>query len=155
MQYQDMSDIIGAESCNVDFSPDAPVATLSDGGVGTKAPRWRRRNNATAKEYPPVLPSLTPTCIKYTTEDGRVVIKEEKLGRRREYLQAHRSDGRLLLNLVPLDSDDEENVAEVANTATEKVKYDGSGGNPCGGFAAAVTAAVAELRTPVLTGETF
>lgn len=151
-----MADLIGAESC-LDFGPDA-TATLSHGGV--KPPRGKKRSNAAAKVYPPVIPSLT-RATKYTV-DGRLVIKEENVRRRREYLQAHRSDGRLLLNLVHVDGSAVENVEEeineVANGPTvhsENGKCDGIGGNTYGGFAAAVAAAVAELRPPVLTGETF
>ncbi|XP_060200713.1 uncharacterized protein LOC132628978 [Lycium barbarum] len=41
---------------------------------------------------------------RYHTPDGRLIIKEEKV-KRFEYFEAHRIDGRLMLNLVPLNDD--------------------------------------------------
>ncbi|KAK6938187.1 Fantastic Four domain [Dillenia turbinata] len=56
------------------------------------------------------LPSHMPWILKrYYTNDGRLIICEEKV-KHHEYFRAHRSNGRLTLQLVPLDdgvSDDE------------------------------------------------
>ncbi|CAN4122230.1 unnamed protein product [Withania somnifera] len=67
------------------------------------------------REYPPPIPGLAKTenvpfsqmpwvMKRYYTSDGRLIIKEEKV-ERFEYLEAHRTNGRLMLNLVPLNDD--------------------------------------------------
>ncbi|KAF3668980.1 hypothetical protein FXO38_07816 [Capsicum annuum] len=68
------------------------------------------------KEYPPPIPGLAKTenvpssqmpwvMKRYYTSDGRLIIKEEKI-ERFEYFEAHRTNGRLMLNLVPLNEHD-------------------------------------------------
>lgn len=100
----EMGDHIGLESC-VDLKPDVEP---SHGGA-TNLRRSGGSRGAAVKEYPPPIPSLASTeqlpswvMHKYYTGDGRLIITEEKV-KRHEFLQAHRSDGRLTLNLVPLD----------------------------------------------------
>lgn len=66
------------------------------------------------KEYPPPIPLLArtenlhshmPWVLKRTyTNDGRLIIQEERV-RHHEYFRAHRRDGRLTLQLVPLDDE--------------------------------------------------
>ncbi|XP_010428881.1 PREDICTED: uncharacterized protein LOC104713467 [Camelina sativa] len=54
----------------------------------------------------PILPSNVPSVLKREyTSDGRLLLKEEKM-RGHEYIRAHRSNGRLILQLVSLDHDD-------------------------------------------------
>ncbi|KZV43159.1 hypothetical protein F511_41041 [Dorcoceras hygrometricum] len=108
-----MGDYIGMESC-VDLKPDVE---LSHSGATNPLRSGGRRGEAD-KEYPPRIPSLAGTeqlpswvMHKHYSGDGRLIITEEKV-RRHEYLQAHRSDGRLTLDLVPSDSDDAVEGAE-------------------------------------------
>ncbi|EPS70763.1 hypothetical protein M569_04000, partial [Genlisea aurea] len=49
--------------------------------------------------YPPPMLNLPRTMKKYATDDGRLIITEEKV-ERQEYFQATRSEGRLVLSLV-------------------------------------------------------
>ncbi|CAN4116330.1 unnamed protein product [Withania somnifera] len=67
------------------------------------------------REYPPPIPCLVKTenvpssqmpwvMKRYYTSDGRLIIKQEKI-ERFEYLEAHRTNGRLMLNLVPLNDE--------------------------------------------------
>lgn len=65
-------------------------------------------------EVPPPIPSLARTenlpshmpwiLKRHYTTDGRLILTEEKV-RHHEYFRAHRSNGRLRLQLVPLDDD--------------------------------------------------
>uniref|UniRef100_A0A7N0UNX0 FAF domain-containing protein n=1 Tax=Kalanchoe fedtschenkoi TaxID=63787 RepID=A0A7N0UNX0_KALFE len=73
---------------------------------------WRSEGSREKKEFPPPITCLERTenqrshlpwvMRRYSTTDGRLVIREEKV-RHREYFRAHRADGRLTLQLVPLD----------------------------------------------------
>ncbi|XP_041013528.1 uncharacterized protein LOC121256718 [Juglans microcarpa x Juglans regia] len=67
------------------------------------------------KEFPPPIPLLARTgnlpshmpwvLKRQYTSDGRLVLTEEKV-RHHEYFRAHRANGRLTLQLVPLDNYD-------------------------------------------------
>ncbi|KAJ4839928.1 hypothetical protein Tsubulata_008563 [Turnera subulata] len=71
--------------------------------------KWERKN----KEFPPPIPWLARTenlpshmpwvLRRYHTSDGRLILREEKV-RHHEYFRAHRSNGRLTLQIVALDS---------------------------------------------------
>ncbi|XP_061988843.1 uncharacterized protein LOC133707299 [Rosa rugosa] len=66
------------------------------------------------KELPPPIPMLARTenlpshmpwvLKRHYTTDGRLILTEEKV-RHHEYFRAHRSNGRLTLQLVPLDDE--------------------------------------------------
>ncbi|CAE5964512.1 unnamed protein product [Arabidopsis arenosa] len=90
---------IGTESCFNGFSDKT-------GDVGLPCER-REDTKTVACEVlsPPTLSSHVPLVLKREyTSDGRLLLKEEK-ARRHEYFQAHRSNGRLTLQLVSLDDD--------------------------------------------------
>ncbi|XP_062099000.1 target of rapamycin complex 2 subunit AVO1 [Humulus lupulus] len=69
------------------------------------------------KVFPPPIPLLARTenlpcrmpwvLRRDYTSDGRLILTEEKV-LRHEYFRAHRSNGRLTLQLVPLDDDDDD-----------------------------------------------
>ncbi|KAK4428447.1 hypothetical protein Salat_1144300 [Sesamum alatum] len=112
MHSQELGDYIGVESC-IDLIPDvADGVPWQGGGGGAVKTSRRRRREVAEKEYPPPIPMLARTenlpshmpwvMRRYYTSDGRLVIKEEKV-KRHEYFEAHRSNGRLVLNLIPLD----------------------------------------------------
>lgn len=117
----DIDDYIGMESCvdmkenqtAADTMPPSPPMKFSDkrenkmwGGTGRKE-----------REYPPPIPLLVRTenlashmpwvLKRHYTGDGRLILTEEKV-RHHEYFRAHRSDGRLMLQLVALDDGDGE-----------------------------------------------
>ncbi|XP_055835058.1 uncharacterized protein LOC129903523 [Solanum dulcamara] len=85
------------------------------GGEGVFGLRREKKKLKIEREYPPPIPGLAKTEFpssqmpwvmkRYHTSDGRLIIKEEKL-KRFEYFETHRTDGRLMLNLVPLNDDD-------------------------------------------------
>ncbi|KAL6296936.1 hypothetical protein ACE6H2_005078 [Prunus campanulata] len=73
-----------------------------------------QRSEKIKKEYPPPIPLLAQTgnlrgCMPwiltkhYDHSNGRLVLKGERV-KHHEYFEAHREDGRLILNLVPLDN---------------------------------------------------
>ncbi|XP_073136762.1 uncharacterized protein [Henckelia pumila] len=95
----DFVDCIGFESC-VDLKSDVETPKLHGGGVCLR----RRRSEAAEKEYPPPMQHGAWVMRKYYTSDGRLIIKEEKT-ERGECFQAHRCNGRLVLNMVPIDDD--------------------------------------------------
>ncbi|AAF17698.1 F28K19.15 [Arabidopsis thaliana] len=92
---------IGKESC---------FNAFSDKTGDVKLPCERREEKKTvAREImsPPMLPSHVPSVLKREyTSDGRLLLKEEKVCRN-EYFRAHRSNGRLMIQLVSLDEDDD------------------------------------------------
>ncbi|KAG8377344.1 hypothetical protein BUALT_Bualt08G0023400 [Buddleja alternifolia] len=123
MHSPEVGDYIGVESC-VDLTPDVVDTRPSHGGGGGMNNRRRRRDTA-EKKYPPPM-----SCLH--AESGIP-----------HALAAHRSNGRLLLNLVPLDQicqDEEINGLDEATVNSDCYKYTGIGLNPCGGFAVAVPA---------------
>ncbi|KAL8030322.1 hypothetical protein ABFX02_14G279500 [Erythranthe guttata] len=174
MHSAEIGDCIGVESCaNLKSDVDAPLE-------GSNRRRITRVESATAaaeREYPPPIPWLVQTenlpshmpwvMRKYYTEDGRLVIKEEKVDRH-EYFKSHRFNGRLVINLIPLDDAVEESFKElhaleytvdeinggddgiVDPTVAEYCNYNGIRVNPCGGFAAAAAAAAVTTFRPPL-----
>ena len=74
--------------------------------------RRPRYNNATARQYPPPIPLLAqsgnvpgrlPLVFKREVrEDGRLIITAERF-QRREYLEVRRENGRLVMELVPVN----------------------------------------------------
>ncbi|KAK2975285.1 hypothetical protein RJ640_001134 [Escallonia rubra] len=83
--------------------------------VKTRRQWWGKRSEKGKKEYPPAIPWLARTenlssahmpwvFRRHYTADGRLVITEEKV-ERHEYFRAHRSDGKLTLQLVPFAGD--------------------------------------------------
>ncbi|KAL6578305.1 hypothetical protein OROMI_010633 [Orobanche minor] len=103
MHNAEFGDYIGQESC-ADIESD----------VNAQPPRNRRisrRMEEVETEHPPPIPWLARTgnrpshmpwvMKRYYTSDGRLILREEKL-RHHEYFQAYRSNGRLVMNLVPL-----------------------------------------------------
>lgn len=175
MHSEELGDYIGVESC-YDFSPDVP-AIVTRGGAGTSHARRSRRSDAAAMvtEYPPPIPllahienvsSLVPWVMKsHRTSDGRLVITEERAPRH-EYFQVLRSDGRLVLNLVPVDVEEEgcEELRDGGGEEEEKLGFPGnvadSGeeistgdkriGDPppeCGGFGVAMSGLMPPVHT--------
>ncbi|KAI3762064.1 hypothetical protein L1987_52487 [Smallanthus sonchifolius] len=125
MHTSDLGDHIGMESC-VDLETDTYTALSSAGGVGFNRKPWglnKRRSSMsgrTVKELPPPLPMQNSTVLKrYYTDDGRLIIAEEKIESPKYHFTAHRSNGRLTLRLVPselskketMDSDNGGNAA--------------------------------------------
>ncbi|KAK4390200.1 hypothetical protein Sango_2083300 [Sesamum angolense] len=188
MHNPELGDYIGVESC-VDLKPDLADGWPWHGGAARAVTRRRRRREVVEKEYPPPIPALVRTenlpshmpwvMKRYYTSDGRLVIKEEKV-KRHEYFEAYRSNGRLVLNLVPLgdvaeetcsagelaaeflddmaapdeeiSGGDKQGVSDptVVKEIPDCYKYTGTAINPCGGFGVA-TAAAPPLRPPVRT----
>ena len=73
----------------------------------------RKQLHATRKKYPPPIPLLArtgnlpghmPWILTRHYIDGKLVLVEERL-KHHEYLEAHRENGRLVLNIVPLDDE--------------------------------------------------
>uniref|UniRef100_M1CMR7 FAF domain-containing protein n=1 Tax=Solanum tuberosum TaxID=4113 RepID=M1CMR7_SOLTU len=99
----------------------------SGGGEGVFGLRKEKKKVKIEREYPPPIPGLAKTenvpssqmpwvMKRYHTSDGRLIIKEEKV-KRFEYFETHRTEGRLMLNLIPLndnvgDSDDDDDAAD-------------------------------------------
>ncbi|EPS66521.1 hypothetical protein M569_08263 [Genlisea aurea] len=111
MLRPDLVECMGAESA-LDFKPDIP-ATAARGEIDRprKAPERRKEMLSiptVARE------ERTPRVMKkYVTGDGRLVIREENV-RNNGYLQVVRTDGRLVLNLIPLCAGGDENESESA-----------------------------------------
>lgn len=109
-------DYIGNESCNdyidfLSFDHDNALSPSKD----NKKVRRCIRNKEEKKEFPPPIPFLAQTqnlashmpyvLKRFYTNEGRLIIKEEKV-KHHEYFHARRENGRLTLELVPLDHDD-------------------------------------------------
>ncbi|GMI89623.1 hypothetical protein like AT1G22110 [Hibiscus trionum] len=97
-----IGDYIGMESC-FDLSNNDPPC----GGGGIDSIREKReqrcRMTTRKKAIPPPIPRHMPWVLKrYYTNDGRLILREEKV-RFNEYLRARRSNGRFILDLVPFD----------------------------------------------------
>lgn len=146
----DLGDFIGIESC-VDFRTDLSLLEkeiISDRRINNLC-RGRRDDDhdsgnkkikEKAEEYPPPIPWLArngnlpssqmPWVMKkYNMDDGRLIIREEKV-KRHEYFQAHRSNGRLTLCLVPSlptldfhddDADDDDDVVDADVMTTTEI----------------------------------
>ncbi|KAL8486989.1 hypothetical protein ACS0TY_023618 [Phlomoides rotata] len=179
MTTSEFGDCVGVES-SADLKSDVGDAYPR---VRVKSSHRGRRRDAVAKEFPPPISWLARTenqsshmpwvMKKYYSDDGRLIIKEEKV-KHHEYFLADRSNGRLVLNLVNLDdacnechaapkdaieingsnSGDEINGGdeEIGSPTREEVggyNYYGMGVSPCGGFV--TTAAAPVFRSPVHT----
>lgn len=121
------------------------VSQWLSGGGG-----WKRRK-VTAKRYPPPIPSKFPWEMKrYYTEDGRLIINVEKATCRLEYFESRRTEGRLRLDLVQYDCEEEEAVnggekIDGGEAALADCHGGDGGGNRC--FSSAnVGVAVSEMR---------
>ncbi|KAE8716353.1 Detected protein of unknown function [Hibiscus syriacus] len=97
-----IGDYIGMESCfdlgNIEYSYGS-----DDGRIDCIHDKVEQRCCTKKKDIPPPKPYRMPWVLKrYYTVDGRLIIRRERVGFN-EYLQAHRSNGRLVLDLVPFD----------------------------------------------------
>ncbi|KAK9983405.1 hypothetical protein SO802_032930 [Lithocarpus litseifolius] len=117
-----IGDYIGMESCldineEVQYSSkDKNSGGESDSEVYIKKCRVKReqRRAMRQREFPPPIPSLARTenlpchmpwvLKRHYTSDGRLILTEERV-KHHEYFRAHRADGRLTLQLVPLDEE--------------------------------------------------
>ncbi|XP_012078114.2 protein FANTASTIC FOUR 1 [Jatropha curcas] len=141
-----IGDYIGVESC-LDLEKNEDVFSSSSKKLETKILRNQRYCNIKKKEFPPPIPSLARTgnlpsrmpwvLRRYYTNDGRLILKEERV-KHHEYFRAHRSNGRLTLQLVPLDdevyppldySDDEEEEEEEEEEGDDDEKFEEIQGN--------------------------
>ncbi|KAK8656083.1 hypothetical protein V6N13_108642 [Hibiscus sabdariffa] len=96
-----LGDYIGMESCFDFYSNEQPCGE-------SHGRRERPCTTRVKRELPPPIRSLSRSVNgtshmpkmfrRYHTEDGRLILIKEK----REYLRAHRSNGRLTLHLVPV-----------------------------------------------------
>lgn len=133
----DLGDCIGVESCvdlksDMDQEEEFCMVQKQRSSCGR---RDDQRLEKMKKEYPPPIPWLARTenlpshmpwiMKRYYTNDGRLIIKEEKV-KRHEYFQACRSNGRLTLHLVPLDDDVLDDVLDDDHDE-EGVGYDRDG----------------------------
>ncbi|KAE8077358.1 hypothetical protein FH972_015929 [Carpinus fangiana] len=114
-----MGDYIGMES-GLDLEDNggahASRAETESSGAYSKCRGKRDQRLAMMKrrEFPPPIPLLARTenlscrmpwvLKRHYTSDGRLILTEERV-RRHEYFRAHRANGRLTLQLVPLDDD--------------------------------------------------
>jgi hypothetical protein len=112
-------DFIGNESC-MDLQSENDVFNIDHQNAlaSSKDKKITRclRNKDKKREFPPPIPYLAQTenlashmryvLTRYYTNEGRLIIKEEKV-KHHEYFHAHRENGRLTLQLVPLDNDDD------------------------------------------------
>ncbi|KAI4307350.1 hypothetical protein L6164_030550 [Bauhinia variegata] len=109
-------DCIGTESC-IDLENDKKFEfddTSSSAGKRVEGESSNSRRRKERREFPPPIPLLARTenlhphmpwiLKRYYTNDGRLILTEEKV-RHHEYFRAHRANGRLTLQLVPLDED--------------------------------------------------
>ncbi|KAF5450833.1 hypothetical protein F2P56_031152 [Juglans regia] len=108
-----------------------------EGNYYSKYCRGKREQRLVAwkkKEFPPPIPSLARTgnlpshmpwvLKRQYTSDGRLVLTEEKV-RHHEYFRAHRANGRLTLQLVPLDNYD----AWLSRSPSDDDEHDDYGAN--------------------------
>ncbi|CAA3002076.1 Hypothetical predicted protein [Olea europaea subsp. europaea] len=112
MQNPELGDYIGVESC-VEMKTDLDT-DVAGRNICLNNRRLIMRRDTAEKNYPPPIPWLARTANfpshmpwvmkKYYMSDGRLIIREEKV-ERHEYFEAHRSNGRLLLNLIPFEDD--------------------------------------------------
>ncbi|GER41999.1 hypothetical protein STAS_18752 [Striga asiatica] len=144
-----IGDCIGLESCGdtaPDFDPLPPPRSRA-------SRRTKAAAAAAAMEHPPPIPFLAPQmpCVmtRHYTGDGRLIIKEE-IKRNHKYFEVCRSNGRLVLNLVPIDYViDEDTMADDRVIAHRCYAYNGGvAANTCGGYAPATAVA---FRPPVQT----
>ncbi|XP_058746247.1 protein FANTASTIC FOUR 1-like [Vicia villosa] len=118
-------DYIGNESC-IDLETENNFLSNIDhqsslASSDEKKMKSSVRNCEKKREFPPPIPCLAQTqnlashmpyvLKRYYTDEGRLIIKEEKV-KHHEYFHAHRENGRLTLQLVPLGHDDDDDDDE-------------------------------------------
>lgn len=106
-----LDDLIGTESgVYMNANIEEETAQMEKLGSYHKQDK-RKQRYATTKKYPPPLPLLArtgnfpghmPWILTRHYIDGRLVLVEERV-KNREYFEAQRENGRLVLNIVPLD----------------------------------------------------
>ncbi|CAI9763907.1 unnamed protein product [Fraxinus pennsylvanica] len=112
MPNPELDDYIGVESC-VEMKTDLDTCRRPEYCLNNR--RLIMHRDTADKIYPPPIPwpvrtgnfpSHMPWVMKrYSTSDGRLIIREEKV-KRQEYFEAHSFNGRLVLNLIPFDDDE-------------------------------------------------
>ncbi|XP_057439962.1 protein FAF-like, chloroplastic [Lotus japonicus] len=133
-----LDDYIGTESC-YDLQNENDNNNVIDVKDKSNAESSSIRKCKEKRVFPPPIPFLARTqnlashmpwvLKRYTTSEGRLILKEEKV-KRHEYFRTHREDGRLILELVPLDDDDyyleknEEEELESPTSSHEEVDVD-------------------------------
>ncbi|WCJ44535.1 structural constituent of ribosome [Euphorbia peplus] len=107
-----LGDYVGIESC-LDLKAANDVVSVTE-DLNTRRFVAPRKELATKKIFPPPIPLLARTenltshmpwvLKRYYTSDGRLILKEERV-RHHEYFRARRCNGRLTLQLIPLDDE--------------------------------------------------
>lgn len=145
-----IGDYIGIESCLDLKDHDDMFISASEEKEGDQSfsVRLSRRDERWAakkekKEFPPPIPLLARTenlpchmpwvLKRYYTSDGRLILKEERV-RHHGYFRAQRCNGRLTLQLVPLDdrvyhphcssSEEDNNENELEHCPNQEEKED-------------------------------
>ncbi|XP_054796535.1 uncharacterized protein LOC129301930 [Prosopis cineraria] len=100
-------DYIGTESCINDINHDDLRDMNEPAGPPTMKKQSSGRKMRDKREFPPPIPLLVSSHMphelkRYCTSDGRLILREEKPSRR-HFFRAHRANGRLILQLLPLD----------------------------------------------------
>ncbi|KAF9682558.1 hypothetical protein SADUNF_Sadunf05G0121400 [Salix dunnii] len=108
-----LDDLIGTES-GVCMNPNIEEETAQMEKLESYRYQHKRKPRyATRKKYPPPIPLLArtgnlpghmPWILTRHYIDGKLVLVEERV-KHHEYLEAHRENGRLVLNIVPLDDE--------------------------------------------------
>lgn len=122
-------DYIGNESC-IDLQNENDTSKSNDDHPAPGNYQAKAKIRSSKKEkrvFPPPIPLLARTqnlachmpwvLKRYYTSEGRLILKEEKV-RYHEYFRAHRENGRLTLQLVPLDDGDVDEFEEEEATST-------------------------------------
>ncbi|XP_010419246.1 PREDICTED: uncharacterized protein LOC104704943 [Camelina sativa] len=110
--YQDTATLVTSSiSDNRNYNAtESCFDAFSDKTVDVSERREEKKAVAPETHPPTIFSSNVPSVLKREyTSDGRLLLKEEKMRGRHEYLRAHRSNGRLILQLVSLDDDDDDN----------------------------------------------
>ncbi|CAA0831623.1 Protein of unknown function (DUF3049 [Striga hermonthica] len=141
----DLVDCIGIESC-VDMKPDFSDVLQRSGPTPA---RFRIRDFARPeKEYPPPMQPPATVLRRCQADDGRLVIVEERLERLGQF-RAHRSGGRLVLNLLsPMIVGKSEDIGGDGVVGGDTTADNALASRECGGLAAV---AGLGLGQPVLT----
>lgn len=133
-------DYIGNESC-IDLQNENDVDQYDTSKSNddpapcnqAKEAKISSRKKKEKRVFPPPIPLLARTqnlachmpwvLKRYYTSEGRLILKEEKV-RYHEYFRAHRENGRLTLQLVPLDEDEDEFLEEAGTSPHEEIDED-------------------------------
>ncbi|TYI82796.1 hypothetical protein E1A91_D05G246500v1 [Gossypium mustelinum] len=107
-----MDDMLGTESGVYMIHSALKMITMDHKAKGpSKQRNKRKQGRPRVGEYPPPIPLLArtgnlpshmPWILARYYSNGRLVLKEEKV-KHHEYFEAYRENGRLILDLVPLD----------------------------------------------------